>query len=172
VNGRRWAAGVALAAIGVAVTLFGAACSPGPDRPAAEIADLGFTLKDMNGHDVKLADFKGKPLIVNFWATWCGPCQIETPQLEALSRKYKAQGLTILGIETDAAAADVRKFAAEYKVTYPLLIGMDRTDVETAFDWTGMLPTSVFIRADGAIVGRLQGLQTDTEWDRRIRLLF
>ena len=169
---RQWAARAAIAVVSAAIALAGAACGTGPGPAADEIAQLGFTLKDMNGHDVRLADFKGKPLIVNFWATWCEPCQLETPQLEELSRKYKDQGLTILGIETDSDAADVRKFAAEYKVTYTLLLGQDRSDVETAFSWTGMLPTSVFVRADGTIAGRLQGLQTETEWEKRIRQLF
>jgi thiol-disulfide isomerase/thioredoxin len=172
VSGRPLAAWAVIATLCAAVALAGAACASGPDRASDEIAQLGFTLKDMNGHDIKLADFKGKPLVVNFWATWCGPCQLETPQLEALSRKYKDQGLTILGIETEADAAEIRKFAAEYKVTYPLLVGMDRTDVQTAFSWTGMMPTSVFVRADGTIASRLQGLQTETEWDKRIRALF
>jgi thiol-disulfide isomerase/thioredoxin len=146
----------------------GCAEESGPRQPA----NFGFVLKDMTGRDVKLADFKGKPLVVNFWATWCGPCQLETPQLEAMSRKYRAQGLTILGISTEDAPEDIRRFAADFKVSYPLLVGVDRTDVQEAFNWTGILPTSVFIRADGTIAGRLVGPETDAYWDRRIRALF
>jgi cytochrome c biogenesis protein CcmG/thiol:disulfide interchange protein DsbE len=156
------------AAVGCVLSGAGCAEQSGPREPA----NFGFVLKDMTGRDVKLADFKGKPLVLNFWATWCGPCQLETPQLEALSRKYRDQGLTILGISTEDAPEAIRRFAAEFKVSYPLLVGVDRTDVQDAFNWTGVLPTSVFIRADGTIAGRLVGPETDAYWDRRIRALF
>lgn len=169
---RSWIGRAAVPALAAAAVLAAGACASGPDGPATEIAPLDFTLKDLNGHDVKLADFKGKPLVVNFWATWCGPCKLETPELETLWQKYKGQGLTIVGVETESAPAEIRKFAAEYHVTYPLLVGLDRTDLQTAFSWTGTLPTSVFVRADGTIAGRLQGLETEEYWDRRLKALF
>lgn len=161
---------VAVAAAVLMVAL-GTGCAPGHRRSDPRVT-LSFTLKDMNGRDVALADFAGKPLVVNFWATWCGPCRLEMPQLDALSRKYKERGLTILGISVDDQAADIRRFAAEFKVGYPLLVGLNRPDVQAAFGWEGLLPTSVFVRKDGTIAARLVGLQTEGYWERQIQALF
>lgn len=141
---------------------------PGP----AERARLDFTLKDMNGRDVRLADFTGKPLVVNFWATWCGPCQLEIPELVDLSAKYRDKGLVIVGISIDDSPELIRKFAAQYKVPYPLLVGLDRDDVDAAFKLGGGIPMSVFIRRDGTVLGRLEGIATSAYWDRRIQALF
>jgi len=157
------------AALGLVV---GLACAWPACGPGGEPARLDFTLKDLNGRDVKLSDFKGKPLVVNFWATWCGPCQVETPELEALWQKYRAQGVTIVGVETESDPAVIRQFASDFKVTYPLLVGADRTDLEQALGWTGLLPTSVFVRANGTIAGRLEGLDSEAAWDRYIHGLF
>jgi len=170
--GRTAAPRRALAALCLVAAILAAACGSAADDAQPRIARLDFTLKDLNGHDVTLAEFRGKPLVVNFWATWCEPCKLETPELEGLWQKYKAQGLTILGVETEAGAAEIRAFAAQYKVTYPLLVGVDRTDVQSAFGWTGLMPTSVFVRADGTIAGRLLGMESEAAWDTRIRALF
>jgi thiol-disulfide isomerase/thioredoxin len=158
--------------VALSLVLFAAGCG-GPRTPSKEeLALFDFALKDDNGQEVKFASLKGKPLIVNFWATWCGPCKIETPMLVALSKKYKDQGLTILGVETDSDAAAVRQFRDAYKIPYPLVLAVDRTDVTTAFDWTGILPTSVFIRADGTIARRVIGLETEESWEQIIKTLF
>src|SRR5262245_15720887 len=114
---RKWGALALVAATCVA-------CADGSEssEPAgkAEMARLDFQLKDMNGADVKLADFKGRPLLVNFWATWCGPCKHEIPAFVELVDKYKDQKFTVLGISTDDKAEDLRPFAAEYKMNYPV----------------------------------------------------
>jgi peroxiredoxin len=143
----------------------------GPAAPKSA-APLNFTLKDMNGHDVRLADFKGKPLIVNFWATWCGPCLLETPELIELYEKYREQGLTIVGISVDDTPAEVQKFAAAYKVTYPLLIGRDREDVATAFGLGDGIPVSVLIRYDGTVLTRAEGINTKAWFEAQIQALF
>jgi peroxiredoxin len=164
----RWTRGLVLGAA-LAAALSGARCA----APAGlERANLDFTLKDMNGRDVRLADLRGKALVVNFWATWCEPCQVETPQLEKLARRYADQGLAIVGISTEDSADQIRTFAAQFKVSYPLLVGLDRTDVQSAFGWTGLLPTSVFVRKDGTIAGRLEGIETEDYWNTRIQALF
>ena len=145
----------------------------GGRRPSLEErARFDFTLKEASGQELKFANLKGKPLVVNFWATWCGPCKIETPMLIDLSKKYKAQGLTILGVETDSEPAEVKQFAEAYKIPYPLLIAVDRDDVKEAFQWTGVLPTTVFIRADGTVAQRIIGLQTEEYWEQVIKSLF
>ena len=86
-------------------------------------ANLNFKLSDMNGLDVELSRYAGKPLVVNLWATWCGPCRLEMPQLVALYQQYKDKGLTIIGISIDDSPAEIRAFAKEYSVDYPLLVG-------------------------------------------------
>ena len=139
-------------------------------RPGAlgSAVSLDFVLKDMNGADVRLADLKGKPLIVNFWATWCGPCLLETPQLVELAAEYKSRGLTIVGISYDDMPAEMKKFAAEYKVPYPLLVGRDREDVFNAFGLADGLPTTVFVRPDGTVARRLQGINTKVWFQEQI----
>ena len=165
---RRWSSGVWL--LLVAGLLFVLARAGRPEPPRA--ARFDFVLKDANGRDVNLESFKGKPLIVNFWATWCGPCKVETPYLEAFSRKYEGQGLTILGLETESEPAAILKFASDYKVTYPLLVADQRDDVKTAFGYRGILPTSFFIRADGTIAATIVGLKSEEYWDQQIKALF
>jgi len=149
-----WAVGLALLG---GVSLWAAYFAP--DRRPATI-DLNYTLKDMNGRDVRLADFRGKPLIVNFWATWCGPCLLETPELVELASEYRDQGLVVIGISTDDTPEEIRKYAANLNVTYPLLVGSEREDVFTAFGLGAGIPMSVFVRPDGTVANRLQGINT------------
>jgi peroxiredoxin len=146
----------------IAVSAVSAYVTRSRERAAGPV-NLDFTLKDLNGADVRLADFKGKPLVVNFWATWCPPCLLETPELVELAEQYKSRGVTIIGISYDDAPEQVKVFADQFKVTYPLLIGRDREDVFNAFRLKDGLPTSVFIRPDGTIARSLAGINTK-EW--------
>jgi thiol-disulfide isomerase/thioredoxin len=126
-------------------------------------------LKDMNGADVRLSDFRGRPMVVNLWATWCAPCQREMPQLVALAEKFSEARLVVIGISTDDAPAEIQAFAKAFSVTYPLLVGRDRSDVLVAFEYTGLLPTTVFINAEGMITARLVGRASDAYFERQIR---
>jgi len=148
------------------------ALAGGCHRKPIEAAKLDFTLKDMSGHDVRLADFKGKPIIINFWSTTCGPCRLETPELVDLAAKYRSQGLTILGISVDDTPEDIRTFATEFKVPYPLLVGADREDVQDALGLGDGIPMSVFISRSGNVYGRLEGLATPAFLDKQINALF
>jgi thiol-disulfide isomerase/thioredoxin len=141
-------------------------------RPTGEMANLEFTIKDMAGTDVRLADFKGKPIVVNFWATWCEPCKLEIPSLVEFTTKYKSEGLTILGISIDDSPAELQQFAKTFQMNYPILVGRDRDDVGQAFGLGMGIPTSVFIRRDGTLAGRLEGIAA-TDWlERKIQSLF
>jgi cytochrome c biogenesis protein CcmG/thiol:disulfide interchange protein DsbE len=162
---RRRAAGAVL------LTLAAAALASCHKTSPVEIANLGFTLKDMNGHDVRLADFKGKALLVNFWSTTCGPCQLETPELVDLAAKYKERGLAVVGISIDDTPADIRTFANQYKVPYPLLVGADRDEVTQAFGLGDAIPMSVFITSKGTVYGRIEGLATQSWYERQIQAL-
>lgn len=161
----------AAAALMVAVAAAGLASCHRQTSPV-EVANLNFTLKDMNGHDVRLSDLKGKAILVNFWSTTCGPCQLETPELVDLAAKYKDRGLAVVGISIDDTPGDIRTFANQYKVTYPLLVGADRDEVTQAFGLGDAIPMSVFITTKGTVLGRVEGLATQSWYERQIQALF
>ena len=135
-------------------------------------ANLAFRLEDMNGAKIDLASYVGKPLVINLWATWCGPCRLEMPQLVDLAAKYKDKGLQVVGISVDDKPDDIRQFAAEYKVTYPMLVGLGQDALLNSLGYEGSVPISVLIRADGTIGSVLQGITTTDDWEKRIKGLF
>ncbi len=116
-----------------------------------------FALKDIDGKTVKLSDFRGKAVVLNFWATWCPPCKTEMPWLVDLQQQYAPEGLTVVGVALDEAGADeIAKFARDMKLNYPILIGDDTT--ADAYGNVQMLPTTFYIDRDGKIVARVVGL--------------
>lgn len=137
----------------------------------AKPADLNLTLKDTNGVDVNLADFKGKPLLINFWATWCGPCVQEIPYLVEMADKYRDDGLVVLGISTDDTAEQIKPYAADLKVNYPMLVGLDQPDVERAFGAMWAIPVTVFVKKDGNVCKTHQGTQTKEFFDAHVKAL-
>lgn len=146
--------------------------APGIDNHEGEAgeAPLNFTLKDMNGADVKLDSFEGKILIINFWATWCGPCKAEIPDLVALQTKYK-DDLVVLGISVDDTAEQIKPYAKEYKVNYPMLVGNKREDVQEALGPLVAVPVSVIIDRDGHIVRKHTGMATREQFETEIKAL-
>src|SRR6266849_1061712 len=86
-----------------------------------------FALKTLDGKTLKLSDLRGKAVLVNFWATWCAPCKIETPWIVDLQNQYGAQGLQVVGVSMDdeSDTEDVKKFAQEMHMTYPILRGTE-----------------------------------------------
>ena len=127
------------------------------------IADLGFILKDMNGVDVRLSDYRGRPLIVNFWFVDCPPCRKEVPAFVELVKKYGDRGFTILGLSVQDSPEAMRAFADEFKVNYPLFDARGREDITAAYRATFAYPVSWFVRADGTVY--LKHLGTGTpEW--------
>jgi len=133
-------------------------------------ARLDFELKDMNGVDVKLESFKGKVILLNFWATWCGPCKAEIPSLVELQEKY-ADDLVVLGFSVDDPAEKIRPYAEEYKVNYPMLVGNGREDVQNAFGPLLGIPVSVIIGRDGVIAKKHTGIATKEQFEREIKAL-
>ncbi len=136
-----------------------------------------FTLKDLEDHDVSISQFKGKVVLLNFWATWCGPCRIEIPWLIQLQSKYAEQGFTVLGVAMDeegksAVALFVQKerfrvSGTPRSMNYPIVLGNDAT----ADKFGGLLgfPTSVLISKDGRVVKRVDGLVSYDEIDKAIQ---
>lgn len=178
----RWAFAFVLAA---ALALpFMPACNGAQDTPGAasadasglcsagaEPVDLNVTLKDMHGADVRLADYKGRPLLINFWATWCPPCLEEIPYFVELADKYRDDGLVILGISTDDTADQIRPYAEQLKMNYPVLVGLGEPDVERAFGAMWAIPVTLFVKKDGTLCRKHQGTQSKEFFENHIKAL-
>jgi cytochrome c biogenesis protein CcmG/thiol:disulfide interchange protein DsbE len=123
-----------------------AGAQPVKDRKPAAL----FTLKDANGHSVQLADYRGKVVLLNFWATWCGPCAIEIPWFIEFEQKYKAQGFAVLGVSMDEDGwTAVKPFLAEHKMNYRVLLGND--SVSQLYGGLDALPTTFIIDREGNV---------------------
>src|SRR5436190_18111544 len=142
-------------------------------KAAGKAAPLTFTLKDMNGVDVKLASFKGKPIVVNFWATWCGPCRAEIPSLVELNTQYGEQGkdVVILGISVDDPIEKLKPYATQMKMNYPVLVGNGRDDVQDAFGPLWGIPVTVFIDREGRIAKKHSGIASKEQFEQEIKAL-
>jgi thiol-disulfide isomerase/thioredoxin len=144
------------------------------DGPRAEPgmpAPLQFTLKDLSGRDVALSSFKGKVILLNFWATWCEPCKAEIPDLVALQQEY-GDRLAVVGmLMLDPVGAETRPFVERFKMSYPVLNANDRVDIEDAFGPMWGLPTSVLVGPDGRVAARYSGPRTKTQFERDIKPL-
>ena len=123
-------------------------------RPAAAAASTpapDFELTSADGQVIRLADLRGKVVLLNFWATWCPPCKAEMPDLNALQRKYGAErDFVVLGINDEESAADVTAFAQREGIAFPLLLDPDGRVIEKLFD-VRYLPTSMIIDREGNI---------------------
>ena len=144
----------------------------GAGTGAPAVANLAFTLKDMDGRDVQLAAFRGHPIVLNFWATWCGPCRLEIPHLVELASQYQSQGLVVLGISTDDDPSDLRAFAPTMKMTYPVLVGRGHEDLLEAYDAIYGIPISWFIHKDGTVALKQPGYNSKAWFEQQIRALF
>lgn len=134
------------------------------------VAPLNFTLKDMNGVDVRLESFKGKVILLNFWATWCGPCRIEIPYLIELQRQY-GDDLVVLGVSIDDTAEKLKPYATEMKVNYPLLVGNGRQDFQDAYGPFWGIPVTVFVDRDGLIHKKHSGIASKEQFEHEIMSL-
>ena len=126
-----------------------------------------FTMKDLDGREISAASLRGKVVIVNFWATWCGPCRAEIPDLVALQQKYK-DTLQVIGISEDEAGVDVvKRFAAERRINYP--VAMMTPEIEKLFPGISALPTSFIVDRESRIVQKHVGMLTarTTEYETR-----
>ncbi len=129
----------------------------------------GFTLVDLNGKKVSLSDYKGRPVLVNFWATWCGPCKIEMPWFEELRKQYASQGFEILGLtdDVDAGKDTITKVAKKIGVSYPILLTDGK--VQTAYGGLDYLPMSFYVDSKGVIVEETAGLGSKDEIEAHIK---
>jgi peroxiredoxin len=128
-----------------------------------------FSLKDLSGKTVKLSDFKGKPVLLDFWATWCQPCRDSIRGIQKLHTAYSAKGLVVLGISLDQGGWDgVKSFADERGITYTVLKGDE--DIVSKYQ-VRAIPMLVILNKEGKIVKRYLGGSDDDELDKEIKAL-
>jgi len=137
----------------------------------AKTAPLDYTLKDMDGNDVNLASFKGNVILLNFWATWCGPCKIEIPGFIELQDEYRDDGFVMLGLSTDDTADQIKPFADEFAVNYPMLVGLGETDFQEAWGPIWGLPMSFWIDRDGTWCKTHMGIGTKDQFEADLKSL-
>jgi peroxiredoxin len=143
------------------------ALMPAPYPSAAPDRASDFTLRSLDGHTVHLADLRGRTVLLNFWATWCAPCRVETPWLVDLDHRCRAQGLTIIGVSMDDSREAVPTFAKEYHVEYPILIGTPA--VADAYGGVRFLPQTFLIGRDGTIISRTFGIRDKASLEGDVR---
>ena len=154
----------------LAVAVLDSACSSGKERTAGSMKPVPqFTLSSLDGKTVAMKDLSNKVVVIDFWATWCGPCREEIPHLNRLYSDYKGQGLEVIGISMDDGPDVVKEFAREMRMEYPLVMGND----ELADQFGGILglPTTFIVDRKGNIVKKFVGLPPAETLNRVVREL-
>ena len=127
-------------------------------------------LKDIQGRYIRLSDYRGKVVLVNFWATWCPPCRAEIPDLIRLQREYRNRGLQVIGVTyPPQKLAEVRRFVRRAKVNYP--VGLGTKETKLLFTTSETLPMTIVIGTDGRIRDIIEGILLPEEFEQKIKPL-
>jgi thiol-disulfide isomerase/thioredoxin len=155
-----------IAAALTAATLFAAPLAA--QKPELAAAKLNFSFKDTTGKKVSLSGFKGKVILLDFWATWCAPCKQEIPGFIELQKKYGARGLQIVGLSVDDSLNMAKAYAAQMKMNYPILLAEGEEDILKAYDPIPSIPVSIIIDRAGRIVSRHLGIASMDVFEKEI----
>ena len=131
-------------------------------------ANFKFSFKDADGKKVSLSQFKGKVIVLDFWATWCVPCKAEIPGFIELQKKYGRQGLQIIGLSVDDSQSMAKKYSDEMKMNYPILLADGKEDILRAYDPIRSIPVSIIIDREGRIVSRHLGIASMDVFEKEI----
>jgi thiol-disulfide isomerase/thioredoxin len=127
-------------------------------------------LKDINGRIISLSDYKGKVVLVNFWATWCVPCRTEIPDLIKLQRQYRDQGLQIVGVTfPPERISEVRAYAKKLRINYSIVLGTKATKAD--FTPSETLPMTVVIDSEGTVRDVIEGIMYPDEFEQKVKPL-
>lgn len=137
----------------------------------AKPAKLNFTLKDVNNKDVNLASLKDKVVLLDFWATWCGPCKVEIPWFIEFQNKYGKSGLQVVGVSVDDTLDKLTPYVASMKMNYMVLQGLGHDDLMDAFGPMFGIPVTAVISRDGKICAKHTGLSSKEQFDKEIQSL-
>lgn len=147
-----------------------AGCAPRPKQGGmTPLSVPEFTLPDLSGKQVSVSEFKGKVLILDFWATWCPPCREEIPGFVDLYGRYRDKGLAMVGISLDDGPQVVKEFVGQYKINYPVLMGNEA--VTRAFGGIRGIPTTFVIGKKGKVHKKYVGFQTGEVFENDIKAL-
>lgn len=138
----------------------GCTASPDSSEPVTTTATAGqpapdFTLQNLDGESISLSDFKGKPVLLNFWATWCGPCRAEMPFLQEIYEEWSERELMLLAVNIGESSAKVKDFMEKLNLSFPVLLD-SRSAIAKMYNITA-IPTTYFIDKDGVIQTRIIG---------------
>lgn len=129
-----------------------------------------FELKDLNGKIVRLKDYEGKVVLLNFWATWCVPCRVEIPDLVKLQKEYQSRGLQVIGVTyPDYSLRTVQRMASQLKVNYPILLGTSQ--LAAKYGIKEILPVTIVVDREGMIRGQILGIMELEEFDQSVKPL-
>ena len=150
----------------------GEGSSPMLSCPAdAKPANLNFTMKDVTNKDVSLADFKGKVILLDFWATWCGPCKVEIPHFIEFQERFGPKGFQVVGVSVDDPLDKLTPYVAEMKMNYPVLQGLGHESIQDAYGPIVGIPVTVLISRDGKVCATHTGLTSKDVFEREIEAL-